>query len=169
MIRSATLNDIPALHRLVNSAYRGEYSKQGWTTEADLLGGQRTDPEKLAEMIQTPGATIELLFETEALMGCVFLHAKEQHVYLGMLTVEPKLQDRGFGGELLKHAEGWARARGARLMKMTVIKGRDSLIAYYQRRGWELTGNTEPFPMDDPRFGLPKVPLTFLEMMKRLD
>jgi len=165
---AATTTDIPALEKLVNSAYRGEYSKQGWTTEADLLGGQRTDPEKLVEMISAPDSTIQLLRVDNQLMGCVFLKVDNGAVYLGMLTVEPTQQDKKYGSLLLNHAEAWAKSRGIHLMKMTVIEGRDTLIAYYQRRGWQFTGKTEPFPMNDPRFGLPKTQLMFLEMTKAL-
>jgi len=165
-LTSATLADAAAIDHLVNSAYRGEYSKQGWTTEADLLGGQRTDAEKICEMITDPSASIQLLWVEQRLMGCVYLRREGEAVYLGMLTVEPTAQAKGYGSVMLEHAEQWAKRQGATRIKMTVIQGRDSLMAYYQRRGYELTGKTEPFPSDDPRFGIPKVPLLFLEMAK---
>ena len=163
---SAVIADAQSIAKLVNSAYRGDYSKQGWTTEADILGGQRTDSGKIQEMIEDPQATIELLKVGNQLMGCVYLKHEGDAVYLGMLTVEPTQQDKKYGSQLMTHAESWAQQRGVKKMKMTVIEGRDTLIAYYQRRGWYFTGKTEPFPMNDPRFGLPKTQLTFLEMIK---
>lgn len=163
--RSARLSDTAALVQFVNSAYRGDHSKKGWTTEADLLDGQRTDDGKIIEMINDPEASLELLFdETQKLVGCVYLKQEPSSVYLGMLTVEPALQGKGHGAQLIEHAKQWARKAGKTQMRMTVIQGREELIAYYQRKGWQLTGKQEPFPMDDPRFGIPKRPLLFLEL-----
>lgn len=165
----ATPDLLPRLDVFVNSAYRGDYSKQGWTTEADLLGGQRTDAEKLAEMIGEPGAVIRVLQGPQSILGCVYLKQTGESVYLGMLTVEPQLQGRGLGAKLLQEAEVWARAHGATRIRMTVIRQRPELLAYYQRKGYQLTGHTEDFPSNDPRFGLPKQgDLEFLELAKEL-
>lgn len=161
-----------ALHALVNSAYRGESSKRGWTTEADLLGGQRTDAGKLLEMIQGADSRVELLESGEGrLLGCVYLKREPSGAcYLGMLTVDPTRQAGGLGKRLLDHAEEIARGWGCNRMRMTVISAREELIAYYERRGYRKTGATEPFPENDPRFGLPKIAgLTFLELEKKLD
>ena len=165
---TATPQDAQDLDRFVNSAYRGEYSKQGWTTEADLLGGQRTDSEKLIEMMGESDALIRLLRDAEQILGCVYLKHTEDSVYLGMLTVEPCLQGKGLGAKLLAEAERYAKEVGAKKIRMTVIEQRAELIAYYQRKGYSLTGHREPFPMNDPRFGLPKTELMFLEMAKAM-
>lgn len=169
--RTAVPADVPALVPFVNDGYRGESSKRGWTTEADILGGQRTDPGKMVEMIAEDDARVELAFSDDAsLIGCVYLK-KEQDAscYLGMLTVDPARQSGGFGKLLMAHSEEIARAWGCRRMRMTVISVRAELIAYYERRGYAKTGLTEPFPEDDPRFGLPKVRgLAFVELAKAL-
>lgn len=169
-IRIARTSDLDLVANLVNSAYRGEYSKQGWTTEADFLGGQRTDALTLENELTQPGQSMELLFdETSTLVGCVFLKDEPEDVlYFGMLTVEPKKQDRGFGKVLLKHIESLAEIRQKKRMRMTVIDLRQELIAYYKRRGYEFTGKVEPFPMDDPNFGIPKQPLRLLVFEKKL-
>lgn len=169
IFRKAELNDIEKLHLLVNSAYRGDSSKKGWTTEADLLGGQRTDPEGLREMINTPDSQIELALSEGVILGCVYLRNDSDAVYFGMLTVNPELQTQGLGKQLLSRVEELTRAWGKNTIRMTVIGQRHELIAFYERRGYQRTGRTEPFPDHDPRFGLPKTKLLFHEFVKKLD
>lgn len=165
--------DLPAVAALVNSAYRGESSRRGWTTEADFLGGQRTDPQTLRqELADTPGAAL-LTFRDTAdgpLLGTVWLEpAAGGAWYLGMLTIRPDLQARQLGRGLLAAAEAAAAERGARRVRMTVINVRDSLIAWYMRRGYQPTGETEPFPYGDPRFGEPlREDLHFVVLEKTL-
>ncbi len=174
-LRPATPNDIPALHALVEAGYRGDSAKQGWTHEADLLGGQRTDAAALAEMIADPDQTI-LLAEADdgALLGCVLIADEgprdgRRVAYLGMLTVSPTLQNGGLGRQLIAAAESYARTFGAHVMEMTVIKQRRELIDWYIRRGYADTGREEPFPLDDERFGLPKTrDLVFVVLAKPL-
>lgn len=171
VFRPAIVADIPALHDLVESGYRGESARRGWTHEADLLGGQRTDPAALGEMIADPAQTILVAQEGRALIGCVLVAALEgQKGYLGMLTVSPMLQGGGLGRALIDAAERHARdVIGARVMEMTVIKSRRELIDWYVRRGYLDTGREEPFPMDDVRFGLPKTSdLVFVVLGKAL-
>lgn len=167
-IRIATLADIPQLDMLVNSAYRGDSSKKGWTTEADLLSGIRTSEEQLAKMINKPNAVILVAEEVEQLQGCVFLEQVQDVLYLGMLTVMPQLQAKGMGAQLLQASENRAYQLGLPKIKMTVITVREELIAWYKRKGFVDTGKREPFP-DDPNFGLPKQPLEFMVMEKNLD
>ncbi len=159
--RKADVNDIHKLTELVNSAYRGEGSKVGWTTEADLLGGQRTDPDKIAEMISASDSQIELAIEKGELQGCIYIKKEDEYVYFGMLTVRPNLQNKGAGKLLLSRLEDLTREWGYQKIRMTVISQREELIAFYQRRGFNFTGETEPFPENDPRFGLPKTKLIF--------
>ena len=169
--RTAVSSDAEALVPFVNGGYRGESSKRGWTTEADILGGQRTDLEKMREMIGAKDARVELaLAEDGALIGCVHLKKEpDGSCYLGMLTVDPARQAESIGKRILEHADGVARAWGCRRMRMTVISVRAELVSYYERRGYARTGVSEPFPEDDPRFGLPKVRgLTFVELVKPL-
>jgi GNAT superfamily N-acetyltransferase len=169
--RTAAAADVDALVPFVNGGYRGESSKKGWTTEADILGGQRTDPGKMLEMVEAADARVELAHdENGALVGCVYLKKEpDAFCYLGMLTVDPARQAGGIGKLLMAHSDAVARAWGCARMRMTVISVRGELIAYYERRGYVKTGASEPFPEDDPRFGLPKVRgLTFVELVKRL-
>lgn len=173
-MRVATASDIPALHALVEAGYRGDSAKQGWTHEADLLGGQRTDAEALAEIIADPRQTVLLVEENGALVGCVLIidegKRHGRHVaYLGMLTVDPKRQSGGLGRRLIEAAEQRARELGAEIMEMTVIKQRRELIDWYLRRGYADTGREKPFPLDEPRFGLPKTrDLVFVVLAKSL-
>lgn len=166
----ATPSDLSELTHLVNSAYRGDSSRKGWTTEADLLGGVRTSEESLAETMAQPGTTILLHRDqaTHELIGCVYLEQKADLMYLGMLTVSPEVQARGLGKYLLAGAETYAHNLGCRAVEMTVISQRAELIAWYERRGYVLTGESRPFPMEDSRFGLPKTPLEFVVMRKEL-
>lgn len=166
--RKAEIKDSMLISTLVNSAYRGESSKQGWTTEADLLGGQRTDAEKIQEMIEDPDSHIELAENNGELHGCVYLKKEKTVLYFGMLTVNPTLQNQGLGKILLARIEELARAWDMKTIRMTVISVRKELIEYYERRGYKRTGKTEPFPENDPRFGLPKTKLEFHEFAKTL-
>ena len=166
-------SELSAVAALVNSAYRGESSRQGWTTEADYLGGQRTDALTLAkDLAANPQAVVMTLRETAGapLLGCVWLEPADAGAwYLGMLTVRPDLQDRQLGRTMLAAAEDHARGQGAQRVRMTVIQIRDTLIAWYERRGYRLTGETRPFPLDDERFGLPQTrELEFVVLEKAL-
>lgn len=166
-ITVATTEDVAELVKLVNSAYRGEGSKMGWTTEADLLDGKRTDEASLTQTLETPGNTILKYSHNGSLLGCVYLSKKQDKLYLGMLTVAPELQARGIGKQLLQAAEAHARQTGCTAITMTVISVRYELIAWYERHGYQPTGETQPFPTD-PLFGLPKQPLQFIVMEKQL-
>ncbi|MDD5630203.1 MAG: GNAT family N-acetyltransferase [Elusimicrobia bacterium] len=167
--RTATPVDAPAVAALVNSGYRGESSQRGWTTEAELLGGQRTDESMVLEMIQGEGSRVELACgEGGELLGCVHLKKEPAETcYLGMLTVDPARQARGIGKRLLAHAEACARLWGCARLRLTVIAGREELLRFYERRGYARTGAWEPFPEHDARFGIPKVKgLRFVELVK---
>ena len=165
--------DLAAVAQLVNSAYRGETSRQGWTTEADYLDGQRTDPETLErDLDDEPRARLLTLRDEEGgpLLGCVWLEPTDGDAwYLGMLTVRPDIQDRQLGRTMLAAAEDYARGQGAGRIRMTVVQVRDTLIAWYVRRGYAATGQTLPFPYEDQRFGEPRRDdLHFIVMEKPL-
>lgn len=180
-LRPARRDEADALSALVNSAYRGDPSRVGWTTEADLLGGQRTDPAALREFMAAGETALDrVLLVYEGTAGgtgldrlpeaCVQLERRGDDAYLGMLTVQPVRQASGLGKRLLDAAEGWAAARwGTRTIIMTVITQRPELIAWYERRGYNATGETAPFPYGDTRFGEPKRPdLQFIVLRKPL-
>jgi ribosomal protein S18 acetylase RimI-like enzyme len=166
--------ELPAVAELVNSAYRGDVSRQGWTTEADYIEGQRTDAQSLAaDLAAKPRAKLLVFREAPDadLLGTVWLEPVEKGEawYLGMLTVRPDLQARQLGRTLLEAAEAAAAAEGARRVRMTVISIRDTLIAWYQRRGYALIGETRPFPYGDPRIGRPlRDDLSFVVLEKLL-
>lgn len=174
-VRCAVVTDAPALEALVNSAYRGDSSRAGWTTEADLLGGQRVDVEGLRALIMRgaiDGGAVVLLNEDAAgIAACVELEPTGTSCYLGMLTIRPSSQAGGLGRRLLSAAERFATERlGTREMQMTVILQRTELLAWYERRGYRRTGVRKPFPYGDQRFGLPKRPdLEFEVLAKSLN
>jgi ribosomal protein S18 acetylase RimI-like enzyme len=170
-ITIASAADVPALVALVNSAYRGESSRRGWTTEEHLVGGQRTDAAVIAREIGTPGHVILVLREDAAVCGCVLLEDKaDRTCYLGLLTVRPDLQAAGIGRRLLAAAEAWAADHfGSLYAEMTVIELRAELIAWYERRGYRATGEIRPFPYEDERFGQPKRDdLRFVVLRRRI-
>ena len=156
--RAAHTADAAALVLLVNSAYRGDSSRVGWTTEADLLGGQRTDAGEIARLIETENSLLLLALGDEEIVGSVHLErVNATTAYLGMLVIKPVLQGRGLGSRLMQAAEVWARDEWDVIrVEMQVITLRKELIAYYERRGYHRTGEMRPFPTA-PEFGLPKV------------
>ncbi|MBA8889196.1 SUF system NifU family Fe-S assembly protein [Dokdonella fugitiva] len=155
--RAAVAADVDAIVDLVQSAYRGEGSKQGWTTEADMLDGQRTDPAGVAALLTTPGSLVLLAESAGRLLACAHVERQGDAAYFGMFSVSPQLQGGGIGRAMLGEAERIARDEwGCREMQMTVISIRDELIAWYERRGYRRTGQYKPFPYGDERFGVPK-------------
>jgi ribosomal protein S18 acetylase RimI-like enzyme len=168
-ITIAANEDIAQIEKLVNSAYRGDSSRKGWTTEADLLDGIRTNKDVLSGMINR-GDSIVLKCNNakNQLVGCVYLQKKEDKLYLGMLTVAPDIQAQGIGKKLLQAAEEYAQTQQCTTITITVISLRQELIKWYERRGYKATGERKPFPSNDPRFGLPKQQLEFIVMEKQL-
>ncbi|MEP7107601.1 MAG: GNAT family N-acetyltransferase [Ferruginibacter sp.] len=161
-------DDIEELVNLVNSAYRGESSKKGWTTEANLLDGLRTDQKSIQALMEKPGAIIlSATNESRRIVGCVYLQPKGQQLYLGMLTVAPDLQAKGIGKQLLLAAETWGRKINCSSILMSVIDIRHELIDWYQRKGYQSTGEKKPFPPDNA-FGIPKQPLQFIMLEKKI-
>lgn len=152
---------------LVNSAYRGESSKQGWTTEADLLAGRRTDAEEILQLISTEDSILLLCKAKAELIGSVHLQKQAEQVYLGMLAVSPPLQGKGIGKQLLEAAERAAQATWAVSKSvMTVIACRNELIAFYERRGYRRTGVSKEFPVN-PGLWTPKVVDLRLDILEK--
>ena len=157
--RIATPDDVATVVDLVDSAYRGERSKAGWTTEAELLGGQRTDAEAIAEVVAAADSRVLLASDEhgDVIACCVIQQLRAGRSYFGTFAVRPGVQGSGVGKQLLAEAERMARDDwSCDAMEMTVIGQREDLIAWYLRRGYATTGEMRPFPYGDERFGLPK-------------
>ena len=167
MLTAATDADLAQATALINSAYRGASARQGWTHEADYIDGPRTTVETLRQdLASNPASGLYFLRDApdDPLLGCVWLAPHDETTwYLGMLTVRPDLQDRRLGRTLLAQAEAIVTGLGGTAVRMTVIHFRDTLIAWYQRRGYRLTGETEPFPMEEP----PGLDLHFVVLEKK--
>ncbi|MET8781723.1 MULTISPECIES: GNAT family N-acetyltransferase [unclassified Streptomyces] len=155
--RDATDADVDALVALIESAYRGDSSRAGWTTEADILEGQRTDVEGVLEVIKSPDSRLLTVERDGAVVACCQLEHRGDSAYFGMFAVSPVLQGAGLGKEIIAEAERAAREDwGVTQMQMTVISVREDLIAWYERRGYRRTGQMSPFPYGDERFGVPQ-------------
>lgn len=155
--RDAVADDVDALVVLVTSAYRGDVSRQGWTTEADLLDGNRIDPDVLRHDIARPRSKVLIAERDARMLACAHVAEEDGSGYFGMFSVRPDLQGGGIGKRLLDEAERVVREDWTLpAMRMTVIDVRDELIAFYERRGYRRTGIYKPFPHGDERFGRPK-------------
>ena len=170
VFRNATADDVPALVALVTSAYRGESSRGGWTTEADLLDGARIDPEVLRQDIARADSRVVVIDGAEGRpLACAHVAIENGCGYFGMFAVDPTLQGRGTGDALLAECERIAReAWQLPTMRMTVIDVRDALIAWYERRGYRRTGIHKPFPYGDTRFGVPLRDDLRFEMLEKV-
>ena len=165
-LSQAVAADAQELVALMNSAYRGESSKKGWTTEAHLIGGDvRTDEDDVLGVLNLPGSVFLVYREEGRIIGCVNLQEKGDRIYLGMFSVSPELQGGGIGKKLMEAADEHAKATGARAIYMTVITARADLIAWYERRGYHDTGKRIPFK-EDGRTGNHLQELEFMELEK---
>ena len=155
--RTAHQHDVPEIIALVESAYRGESSRAGWTSEADFLDGQRTDETMILDILDDPDSRLLLAVDGDRIVGCCHLERHDGYAYFGMFAVRPGDQGAGVGRALLAEAERQVRADWrVREMHMTVISVREELIAWYERRGYARTGKMSPFPYGDERFGEPR-------------
>ncbi|MFJ9751498.1 GNAT family N-acetyltransferase [Streptomyces chartreusis] len=170
VFREATDADVDTLVALIESAYRGDSSRAGWTTEADILEGQRTDPEGVLAVIKSSDSRLLTVVRDGRVVACCQLEHRGTHAYFGMFAVSPALQGAGLGKVIIAEAERQARETwGATEMHMTVISVRDDLIAWYERRGYRRTGRMTPFPYGDERFGIPqRADLQFELLVKAL-
>jgi ribosomal protein S18 acetylase RimI-like enzyme len=165
--RTATGDDAAAIAALVNSGYRGESSQQGWTTEADLLDGLRTDENEIRSLIAADDAMTVLCIDENEITGSVHIQKEGPACYLSMLVVKPGLQGSGIGKQLIEAAESRARETwSSAKMTMTVITIRSELIAYYERRGYRRTGQMKPFLFDETH-GIPRVDGIELEVLEK--
>lgn len=166
---TATDHDVDDIVELVQSAYRGESSRQGWTTEADLVDGQRVDADMVRAAISGKGVVVLLVEDDELLACCELRPLDDGAAYLGMFAVRPGHQGGGIGRRVIAHASEVAQTWGADCIRLTVIEQRNELIDWYRRLGYEPTGETEPFPYDDERFGRPlRDDLRFVVLEHRL-
>jgi ribosomal protein S18 acetylase RimI-like enzyme len=149
-IRSATLADVRELEPLIRFAYRGGKEKVSWTNEHKLVKGPRISEDELKEIIASSDKTI-LVAEEKAgnrsnLLGCILVEKQDDEAYIGMLAVDPDRQSAGVGKLLLQSAEMHATGIfDCETAKMWILAGRDELLAWYKRMGYEETGETEPF------------------------
>jgi ribosomal protein S18 acetylase RimI-like enzyme len=167
-LAEAVRADVPELNKLVNSAYRGETSKLGWTTEANLLDGLRIDEQTLNGYFDDPDVIIlKNIDQGGKITGCVYLEQKAPKLYIGMFSVSPMLQNKGIGRALLLTAETYARQLNCHTLTMTVISSRHELISWYERRGYKATGEIQPFH-EGTRFGVPKRNIELIVMEKNI-
>ncbi len=165
--RVAREDEADLIVSLTNSAYRGETSRLGWTTEADLLDGQRTDRLEILSLIRDENSMMLLCLQDDEIIGSVNLQNAGAAAYLGLFVVKPGLQGWGIGREFLREAEATAQRQwGVTKMTMTVISIRPELIAYYERRGYRRTCEFKPFP-NDPAGGVPLVEGLQLEVLEK--
>jgi len=174
VLRKALPSDYAEIIDLANLAYRGrENAVASWNVEKGIVGGQRLDNSLLKDELAAKPDGALLIYRDEEdgpLLGTAWLNPESNDVWsMGLLTVRPELQNQQLGRRLLAAAEEYARDRGANRIRIGVLHVRDTLITWYERRGYQATGETEPYPYDDHRFGTPlRENLHFLIMEKTI-
>ncbi len=173
LLERASEPDYPAIIHLVNAAYRGHGTVESWNIESGIIEGTRlTDSLLREDLAAKPQAHFLITRDPNsgAIVGTVWLEPVDNDAwYLGLFTVDPAIQNQQLGRRLLSAAEEFAKARGARSIRMGVLSVRDTLITWYERRGYSRTGKTEPFPYGDNRFGVPlRSDLEFVILEKQL-
>lgn len=164
----AAAEDAASIAALLNEAYRGESSRQGWTTEAGLISGDtRATVAMVTEVINQAGSVFVVYRRQDMLAACVNLQQHGQKIYLGMFSVSPKLQGSGIGKILLQAAEVYALSVNCSSIYMSVISLRTELIDWYKRQGYADTGERKPFA-EDGITGKHLVPLEFAILEKQL-
>lgn len=158
-LKPAAEADYGEIIDLVNLAFRGTGQSASWNIEAGIIAGQRLTESLLREdLAKNPKAQLLIHRDEEegSLLGTVWLTPEHEGTwYLGLLTIRPALQNQQMGRTLLAASEQFAKERGARCIRMTVVNLRAALIEWYLRRGYTLTGETKPYPYGDDRFGRP--------------
>jgi len=174
VLRTATEADFEEIIDLANLAYRGrEGATPSWNIEKGIVAGQRLDESLLREELAAKPNGALLVYREDSggpPLGTAWLNPEENGAWsLGLLTVHPELQNQQLGRRLLAAVEDYARERGAKRIVIGVLHVRDTLIAWYERRGYRKTGTSEPWPVDDPRVGTPLVEdLRFVHLEKAL-
>jgi len=173
LLNAAVEADFAEIIDLVNLAFRGSGASASWNIEAGIIEGQRLNEALLREDLTAKPAVRLLIHRDEAngtLLGTVWLDPGKDDVWnLGLLTVRRDLQNKQLGRTLLSAAEDFAKERGAHRICMMVVNVRTTLIAWYERRGYALSGETRPFPYGDERFGRPlRDDLHFVVLQKDL-
>ncbi|MFT4021290.1 MAG: GNAT family N-acetyltransferase [Acinetobacter sp.] len=168
MITEATSEHIPQLLDLVNIAYRSK-TNQGWTSEADLVSGDRIHTYHLNEILSDPSSKIFIIFQASQLVACVHINISNQSCYIGMLTTHPDVQNQGIGKIMLDYAEKFALNHYAiTSFTLSVLSARTELINYYKRRGYEMTNIVDAYP-HNANVGIPKSDtLTVLHLIKHI-
>lgn len=166
-VRPATPQDAAAIAALVNAAYRPTKGGAGWTHEAALVDGERTNPEQVEELLARTDGVMLIGCSSKATLACVDLRGQDREITIGMLAVHPTQQNSGLGKIMLAHAEECAVQRfNAERLLMHVLAARHELIDFYRRRGYELSGKSAPYP-DNIGAGTPRLALRLVEMCKR--
>ena len=169
ILSKAVANDIKELNQLINSAYRGDESRKGWTTEAEILDGIRIDEDTLGDYFKRADVSIlKCCNEVGKIYGTVYLELAAPKLYLGMFAVSPVAQGKGIGKILLKEAERFALQHQCDRIAITVISTRIELIEWYSRHGYVATGHSIAFEEIEKPFGDPKTSNIRLIAMEKL-
>lgn len=153
--RIASADDAGDIAKLVNSAYR-PLNRLGWTHESDLISGERISVEQVLSLF-CDNSVVLLLCDEIQIVSCVHIQGNHSYAYIGMLATNPQLQAQGLGKKMLSHAEQYASEYfKTDTFRMSILSSRPELLAFYERRGYSLTGETNPYPLSEG-IGIPKV------------
>jgi len=164
-LEKARYDQSQAICDLVNLTYRGE---TGWTTEASIIQGARTNRQEIETALSKPDAHFFVVNQPQALAACIYVAKEKEHAYIGFFSVHPGLQGKGLGKHVLGQAETFAlQNMGTQKFVMFVVSQRSELISFYERRGYSHTGRIETYPLH-LNIGIPKITGLTIEYLEKV-
>lgn len=158
--RLATPEDVLEIQKLVESAFQASDTRVNWTSHQELNIRFRISVENIMLRIQDPDSAVLMAFLSESdhedpkdetfVASIEVVKRSSELAHLSMLAVSPDHHRDGIGRKILNYAENYCQQEwGVTKLALNALSDREALIAWYTRRGYQRTGETKPFPVEE--------------------